>query len=125
MRSNIAQSKWELPQKPTQNTPRESSDYWRPDFIRLANSDFLNFVVDYFCERQSEVSDLLVAYAATELYSRWMKLEHQNYAKAFAAHKTDTFTFVVPGAKQVQLQFLDPIPRNRMKGHKPPGVPEE
>ena len=95
------------------------------DFIRLANSDFLNFIVDYFCERKSKVADLLVAYAATELYSRWMKLEHQTYAKAFAAYKTEIFTFAVPGAKQAQLQFLDPVPRNRMKDRKPPEVPEE
>jgi hypothetical protein len=78
------------------------------DFIRLANSDFLNFIVDYFCERNSKVADLLVAYAATELYSRWMKLEHQTYAKAFAAYKTEIFTFVVPGAKQAQLTIPRP-----------------
>jgi hypothetical protein len=88
------------------------------DFIRLANSDFLNFIIDRFCERTSKVADLLVAYAATELYSRWMKLEHQTYAKAKAAYKTEIFTFVVPGAKQAQLQFLDPVPRNRLKDYK-------
>jgi hypothetical protein len=88
------------------------------DFIRLANSDFLNFIIDRFCERTSKVADLLVAYAATELYSRWMKLEHQTYAKAKAAYKTEIFTFVVPGVKQAQLQFLDPVPRNRLKDYK-------
>jgi hypothetical protein len=94
------------------------------DFIRLANSDFLNFVIDHFCDRKSKVADLLVAYAATELYSRRMKLEHQTYEKAKAAYKTEIFTFVVPGGKQAQLQFLDPVPRNRMKDYKPE-MPEE
>jgi len=62
---------------------------------------------------------LLVAYAAIELYDRRLKLMHQTYEKALAVYKTDIFTFVVPGAKQAQLQFLDPVPQNRMKGYKP------
>lgn len=60
-----------------------------------------------------------MAYAATELYERRLKLMHETYNKALAAYKTELFTFVVPGAKQAQLQFLNPILQNRMKGYKP------
>ena len=89
------------------------------DFLRLANSRFLDFIVEYCCDRNSRVADLLVAYAATELYERRLKLTHQTYNKALAAYKTEIFTFVVPGAKQAQLQFLNPVLQNRMKDYKP------
>lgn len=86
------------------------------DFVRLANSQFLDFLVEYCCGRKSQVTDLLVAYAATELYARRVKLLHQTYQKALEAYRSEKFTFIVPGAQQAQLQFLDPVLRNRM-GH--------
>ena len=86
------------------------------DFIRLANSRFLDFLVEYCCEKKSQAADLLVAYAAIELYDRRLKLMHQTYRReALASYKTETFAFVVPGAKQAQLQFLNPVLKNRMK----------
>ena len=84
------------------------------DFIRLANARFLDFIVEYCCERQSKVADTLVAYALTELHARRLKLSHQTYNKALEAYKTDIFTFVVPGVKQVQLQFLNPVLQKRL-----------
>jgi hypothetical protein len=90
------------------------------DFVRLANSRFLNFIVEYCCDKTSPVTDLLVAYAVIELYERRFKLEHQTYKKALAAYRTDMFTFVIPGAKQAQLQFLNPVLQNRMKKLKGP-----
>ena len=92
------------------------------DFVRLANSRFLDFVVEYFFDRNSRVADLLVAYAATELYDRRLKLSHQAYAKALGTYKSEIFTFVVPGAKQAQLQFLNPVPQNRLKDYAAPGA---
>lgn len=88
------------------------------DFVRLANSRFLDFIVEHCCSKNSRVSDLLVAYAATELYERRLKLSHQTYQKALAAYKTEIFTFAVPGAKQAQLQFLNPVLQNRLKDYK-------
>lgn len=90
------------------------------DFVRSANSHFLDFMIDYCCDKKSKVADLLVAYAAIELYDRRIKLEHQTYEKALAVYKSDVFTFVVPGAKQTQLEFLNPVQQNRMKGYKSP-----
>jgi hypothetical protein len=90
------------------------------DFIRLANSRFLDFIVEYCCDKNSRVADLLVAYSAIELYDRRLKLMHQTYEKALAAYKTEMFTFVVPGVKQAQLQFLNPVLQNRMKDFKAP-----
>jgi hypothetical protein len=92
------------------------------DFIRLANSRFLDFLVEYCCEKKSQAADLLVAYAAIELYDRRLKLMHQTYEKALASYKTETFAFVVPGAKQAQLQFLNPVLKNRMKDFKTPAI---
>jgi hypothetical protein len=97
----------------------------KSDFIRSANSRFLNFLVEYCSGKSSRVADLLVAYAVTELYDRRLKLDHQTYKKALAKYKTERFTFVVPGAKQTQLQFLDPVLRNRMKDFKAPVVETE
>jgi hypothetical protein len=89
------------------------------NFIRLANSRFLDFLVEYCCDRNSPVADLLVAYAATELYERWLKLSFQTYEKAVAVYKSERFTFDVPDAKQAQLQFLNPVQQNRMKDYCP------
>ena len=89
------------------------------NFIRLANSRFLDFLVEYCCDRNSPVADLLVAYAATELYERWLKLAFQTYEKAVAVYKSGRFTFDVPDAKQAQLQFLNPVQQNRMKEYSP------
>lgn len=36
------------------------------DFIRLANADFLDALVGHCCERNTKVSNLLVAYAVTD-----------------------------------------------------------
>ena len=88
------------------------------DFVRLANSRFLDFIVEYCCDKKSKAADLLVAYAAIELYDRRLKLEHQTYEKALTIYKSDIFTFVVPGAKQAQLGFLNPVLQNRMKEYK-------
>lgn len=97
----------------------------KSDFIRAANSRFLDFLVEYCCGKNSRVADLLIAYAVTELYDRRLKLDHQTYKKALAKYKTERFTFVVPGAKQTQLQFLDPVLRNRMKDFKASAVETE
>lgn len=61
----------------------------KSDFIRPANSRFLDFLVEHCCEKNSRVADLLVAYAVTEMYERRLKLNHQTYAKVFAKYKTE------------------------------------
>jgi hypothetical protein len=90
------------------------------DFLRLANSQFLDFIVEYCCSRNSRVPDLLVAYAVTELHARRVKLMHETYRKAVAAYKTERFAFDVPGAKPAQLQFLNPVLQNRIQSYKGP-----
>jgi hypothetical protein len=89
------------------------------DFVRLADSRFLDFIIEHCCGGNSSVTNLLVAYAAIELFERRAKLSFQTYKKALSAYKTDKFTFVVPGAKQAQLEFLNPELQNRMKDFKP------
>jgi len=89
------------------------------DFVRLADSRFLDFIVEHCCGVNSPVNNLLVAYAAIELYQRRAKLDFQTYEKALATYKTDKFTFAVPGAKQAQLGFLNKELQNRMKDYKP------
>jgi hypothetical protein len=91
------------------------------DFVRLANAEFLDALVGHCCERNTntEVSNLLVAYAATELYARMLKLRPATYAKAVAAYGTDLISFAVPGAKETQLKLLNPVPENRMRDYKP------
>jgi hypothetical protein len=90
------------------------------DFIRLANAEFLDALVRRCCEPNTEVSNLLVAYAVTELYGRMLKLQPATYEKAVASYKTDMITFAVPGAKEVQLKLLNPVLENRMKDYKSP-----
>jgi len=103
----------------TKNAQNRIMGKLETDFVRLANSRFLDFLVEYCCGKKSRVSDLLVAYAATELYERRMKLSFQTYKKALAEYKTDRFTFVIPGAKQAQLGFLNPELQNRMRNFQP------
>jgi hypothetical protein len=89
------------------------------DFIRLADSRFLDFIVEHCCEVNSPVNNLLVAYAVIELYQRRAKLSFQTYKKALAVYKIEMFTFAVPGAKQAQLGFVNPELQNRMKDFQP------
>lgn len=90
------------------------------DFIRLANADFLDALVRRCCEPNTQVSNLLVAYAVTELYGRMLKLQPVTYKKAVAAYKTELITFAVPGAKETQLKLLNPVLENKMKDYKRP-----
>lgn len=90
------------------------------DFIRLANADFLDAIVRRCCEPNTRVSNLLVAYAVTELYARMLKLQPATYDKAVAAYKTELITFAVPGAKETQLKLLNPVLENRMRDYKRP-----
>jgi hypothetical protein len=90
------------------------------DFVRLADSRFLDFIVEYCCATDTPVHNLLVAYAMIELYHRRAKLSHQTYEKALKAYKTEKFTFAVPGAKQAQLDFVNPVLQNRSKDWKLP-----
>jgi hypothetical protein len=90
------------------------------DFIRLANADFLDALVAHCCEPNTEVSNLLVAYAVTELHARMLKLQPATYNKAVAAYGTELIIFAVPGAKEAQLKLLNPVLENRMKDYKPP-----
>jgi hypothetical protein len=90
------------------------------DFIRLANADFLDALVGCCCERNTQVSNLLVAYAVTELYWRMLKLKRATYKKAVAAYGTELITFAVSGAKETQLKLLNPDLENRMKDYKRP-----
>jgi hypothetical protein len=84
-------------------------------FVRWADSRFLDFIVEYCCESLMPAEGILVSYAVTELYQRRAKLSFQTYKKALAAYKTEKFTFVVPGAKQAQLGFVNPELQNRMR----------
>jgi hypothetical protein len=88
------------------------------DFIRLSNADFLDAIVRRCCEPNTQVSNLLVAYAVTELYARMLKLQPTTYKKAVAAYKTELITFAVPGAKEAQLKLLNPVLENKMKDYK-------
>jgi hypothetical protein len=90
------------------------------DFIRLANAEFLDALVRRCCEPNTEVSNLLVAYAVTELYGRMLKLQPATYNKAVAAYGTELIIFAVPGAKETQLKLLNPVLENRMKDYKRP-----
>jgi hypothetical protein len=96
-----------VPGKPNPDQNRIRG-HFNTDFVRWADSQFLDFIVGYCCETDTPVNNLLVAYAVTELYHRRAKLEFQTYEKALKAYMTDKFTFVVPGMKQAQLGFLNP-----------------
>ncbi|MGI9104159.1 MAG: NACHT domain-containing protein [Terriglobales bacterium] len=102
---------------PSKYAPRITGQLDNGGVIRLANSRFLKSIVDDCCCRNTQASNLLVAYAVTELYDRREKLDLQIYEKAVRAYKTDKFTFVVPGVKQAQLGFLNPVPQNRLKDY--------
>jgi len=86
----------------------------------LANAEFLDPLVRHCCVPDTEVSNLLVAYAVTELHARMLKLQPATYEKAVAACKTDLITFAVSGAREAKLKLLDPVLENRMKDYKPP-----
>lgn len=80
------------------------------DFVRLASNRFLNFMVERFSMRRSNVKDIIVGYCLIELSKRGLKLDFSTYQKAIGAYGLDRFTFSLVGIAQVQLGFLSPIP---------------
>jgi ECF sigma factor len=64
---------------------------------------------------------LIVYDELRRLARRYMRGERPGHSLQTTALvvQVEIFTFVVPGAKQAQLQFLNPVLQNRMKNVKP------
>jgi hypothetical protein len=78
------------------------------DFIRLASSKFLDYVVERCSASRGNTTDTIAGYCMMELSSRGSKLSFLTYKKALDLYKSGTFTFHLLGSGHVRLESLNP-----------------
>jgi hypothetical protein len=78
------------------------------DFIRLASSKFLDYIVDKCSSARGKTTDTIAGYCMLELVSRGLRLSFATYEKAIALYKSEDFTFNLLGAGHVRLTSLNP-----------------
>ena len=80
------------------------------DFIRLASSKFLDFLVERCCAGRSSVNDTIAGYSMRELRYRGTSLSHITYDKALRLYGSTSFTFDLLGDGMLRLGDLKPVP---------------
>jgi hypothetical protein len=82
------------------------------DFLRLASTRFLARLFEHCCAARNKTTKVIEAYCAVELRDRAERLDHATYEVALRIHKSDRFSFIVPGLGVSQLGTLNPdIPK--------------
>ena len=78
------------------------------DFVRLASSKFLDYLVERCCDGRGKTTDTIAGYCMMELFRRGSKLSFVTYGKALELYKSGDFTFNLLGSGHVRLKSLDP-----------------
>jgi len=78
------------------------------DFVRLASSRFLDYLVERCCEKRGKVTDTVVGYCLFELAERERRLQFVTYGKAISVYNSADFTFQLLDLGSVRLSSLNP-----------------
>lgn len=78
------------------------------DFVRLASSKFLDYLVERCSAGRGKTTDTIAGYCMMELLKRRSKLSFLTYDKALALYKSGDFTFNLLGSGHVRLESLNP-----------------
>jgi hypothetical protein len=79
------------------------------DFIRVASSKFLDYLVERCCAvRRGQTTDTISGYCMMELYTRGSKLSFVTYEKALGLYGSPDFTFHLLSRGHVRLESLNP-----------------
>lgn len=82
----------------------------KEDFVCLASSMFLDFLVERCCVGRSSVNDTIAGYCMMELLRRKTSLSFITYEKALRLYGSTNFTFDLLGDGIVRLGDMKPIP---------------
>lgn|SRR5271170_4597878 len=90
------------------SSPGRITGSLQSDFVRLGSPRFLNRLIERCCAARKPVTDIIAGYCLLEIRARRQRLEFITYKKALEAFGSDSFSFNLVGAGQVQLSFVDP-----------------
>ena len=91
-----------------ENEPFKVTAYLEVDFVRLATSRFLDYLVEYCCASRGKPTDCLAGHCMLELHQRKCKLSFTTYQKALALYKSEKFTFNLLKLGHLQLASMNP-----------------
>ena len=78
------------------------------DFVCLASSRFLDYLVERCCTGRGKTTDTIAGYCMMELLRRKRKLTFGTYEKALAVYKSDKFTFNLMKLGHLRLSSMNP-----------------
>ncbi len=79
------------------------------DFIRLADSRYLNRLAEFCASNRSPVADLLIGYCAAEMCHRRARFDKYTYTALCEGFGTEDFNFVLLGTDEVNLSHTRPL----------------
>jgi len=79
------------------------------DFIRLADTRFLNRLAEYSSEDRTPLGDLLVAYCAIEIAHRRIRFDRVTYTTLLDRYRNEEFLFQVIEVDEVKLLQVRPL----------------
>lgn len=94
------------------------------DFVCLASSRFLDYLVERCCTGRGKTTDTIAGYCMVELLRRKCKLTFATYEKALTVYKSENFTFNLMKLGHLKLASMNPgvapSPPSRDRGHTEP-----
>jgi hypothetical protein len=88
------------------------------DFIMLASSKFLDYLVERCSTRRGQTADTIAGYCMMELCNRGCKLTFQTYEKALGLYESGDFTFNLLNRGNVRLRSLNPADPTQVRTSK-------
>jgi len=98
--------------------PLKVTAHFKQDFVRLASSKFLDYLVERCSARRGKTTDTIAGYCMLELLRRGSKLSFVTYAKALELYKSGNFTFHLMDLGHLRLSSLDPAGAIAPPSHK-------
>ena len=90
------------------DVPLTVTTHLEEDFVCLANTRFLDYLVERCCTRRGSLTDTIAGYCMMELSRRKLKLSFATYAKAIELYKSEDFTFNLMRLGHLKLGSLNP-----------------
>jgi len=92
------------------------------DFVCLASSRFLDYLVERCCAARGKTTDTIAGHCMVELLRRKQKLTFGTYQKALALYKSENFTFNLMRLGHLMLSSMNPrtpTPQPLFRSRKP------
>jgi hypothetical protein len=91
-----------------EENPFKITTHLEEDFVSLASSRFLDYLVERCCSERGRTTDTIAGYCMMELYRRKTPLTFGTYEKALALYKSENFTFHLMKFGHLKLSLMNP-----------------